>query len=278
LVVGIEYHKRFDDRNLIARRRYRSGLMGEFRLGQARLHEPWYYHHSNFQNWCTAENSDMFTYVACHYIDAVHFITGLLPVRISVYGQKEKYPNGKDGFLYTDGRVIWENGACLNVQNSMAYPDIAPGGNSQGIMMLMAGGRDGGHLDHFDSFRGVKHSYISKDDSPGSTFYNEINPDYFQMVPAEGGTLRPVGYGFRSIEFIIQNIVRANTASASLAEKPALEKRQEIIKAIDQDGIIATPANSSYNELVMEAGRLSITNDGREVMIEYGDQAGVKFR
>jgi len=30
---------------------------------------------------------------------------------------------------------------------------------------------------------------------------------------------------------------------------------------------MATPANSAYNELVIEAGRLSILNGGREVLI-----------
>ena len=40
---------------------------------------------------------------------------------------------------------------------------------------------------------------------------------------------------------------------------------------------MATPANSSYNELVMEAGRLSIQNGGREVEIRYGAGAGVQF-
>jgi hypothetical protein len=34
-------------------------------------------------------------------------------------------------------------------------------------------------------------------------------------------------------------------------------------------GHLATPANSSYNELVIEAGRASILNGGREAVIEY---------
>ncbi len=37
---------------------------------------------------------------------------------------------------------------------------------------------------------------------------------------------------------------------------------------------MATPKNSSYNELAMEAGRLSIQNGGREVEIVYGPNAG----
>ena len=41
---------------------------------------------------------------------------------------------------------------------------------------------------------------------------------------------------------------------------------------------MATPANSSYNELVVEAGRMSILNGGREVAIEYGSTPGVKFK
>ena len=79
LVVGVEYHKRFDDRSLMARRKYRAGLFGEFKLGTACLLEKWYYRHSNFQNWMTTENSDAFTYIGCHYVDLVHFITGLWP-------------------------------------------------------------------------------------------------------------------------------------------------------------------------------------------------------
>ena len=70
---------------------------GEFRLGSACLLEKWRYRHSNFQNWMTAEHSDAFTYVGCHYVDLVHFITGLLPVAVSVYGVLDRFPNGREG-------------------------------------------------------------------------------------------------------------------------------------------------------------------------------------
>ena len=139
LVVGIEYHKRFDDRSLMARRKYREGCFGEFRLGTACLIEKWYYRHSNFQNWCTTENSDAFTYIGCHYVDLVHFITGLLPVSRERLRDRDKYPNGKEGYLWTDARVIWNNGACLNVQNSLGFPDAAPGTNTQGLTLYCSG-------------------------------------------------------------------------------------------------------------------------------------------
>jgi hypothetical protein len=131
LVVGIEYHKRFDDRSMMARRKYGAGLFGEFKLGSAWLLEKSYYRHSNFQNWMTTGNSDAFTYIGCHYVDLVHFITGLLPVAVSVYGIPDQFPNGKEGFLWTDARVIWNNGASLSVQNALGFPDNAPGTNTQ---------------------------------------------------------------------------------------------------------------------------------------------------
>ncbi len=81
LFVGVEYHKRFDRRSLVARRDYRMGRFGDFVMGDAKLIEPYYYRHSNFQNWFTTQNSDPFTYIGCHYVDLVYFITGLKPRR-----------------------------------------------------------------------------------------------------------------------------------------------------------------------------------------------------
>jgi D-galacturonate reductase len=270
LVIGVEYHKRLDDRALLARRQYRDGMFGEFKIGHAEMNEPYYYRNSNFQNWCTCENSDMFTYVGCHYVDQLHFITGLMPKSVSVYGIKDKYPNGNEGYLWTDARVLWDNGACLHVTDIMGYPDEGPGGNFQGIRMYFAGEGRSGMLVHNDQFRGIEHCYLEKGSEPGDTYYSQPSPDYFKFVSLGGKGLVPVGYGYRSIELIIKNACRCIGKD--------LEQRQQIIKELDEDGIMATPKNSSYNELVMEAGRLSILNGGREVEIEYGENAGVKLK
>ena len=268
LVVGVEYHKRFDDRSLMARRKYRAGLFGEFKLGTACLLEKWYYRHSNFQNWMTVENSDAFTYIGCHYVDVVHFITGLLPAAVSVYGIPDRFPNGKEGFLWTDARVIWNNGACLNVQNALGFPDAAPGGNTQGLVMYCKGEVDGALISHSDQYRGLKYSYTKASQDPGATIYTEPSPDYFQYVDLGGKGLAPVGYGYRSVEHIIQNCIRAESEAGDLAA------RQRILKEIDATGIMATPANSSYNELVIEAARESILSGGKMVDVRYAPADG----
>jgi D-galacturonate reductase len=257
LFVGVDYHKRLDDRSLMARRKYRAGDFGEFRLGAACLMEKWYYRHSNFQNWCTKENSDAFTYIGCHYVDLVHFITGLEPVSVSVYGIADEYPNGQEGYLWTDARVIWSNGACLNVQNSLSFPDDAPGTNTQGLTLYCSGRDAGGLLRHSDQYRGLEYVYTRRPESPGGTIYAEPSPDYFQYVDLGGPGLTPVGYGYRSIEYLFRCCLRVESAG----------DRHQAIQEIDREGIAATPANSRYNELVIEAARRSILNGGVTVRL-----------
>ena len=260
--MGVDYHKRFDYRNMIARSEYRKGRFGEFRLAQANLHECWYYRDSNFQNWCTCQNSDMFTYIGCHYVDLVAFITGLRPVSVSVCGVVDKYPNGNEGFLWTDGRVIWDNGAILSVMNALGYPDAAPGGNSQAMTMWGKGEGDATLIVHDDQFRGVRYTYLAAGDSPGDTVHAEPNPDYYRLIDQGGEGLTPIGYGHRSVDYIL----RACCKAAAIED---LSERRKLIDRYDAEGIMATPVNSSYNELVIEAGRKSILSGGREVTIDY---------
>ena len=278
LFVGVEYHKRFDDRSLMARARYRQGMFGQFRLGTSCLLEKWYYCHSNFQNLFTCENTDAFVYVGCHYVDLVHFITGLLPVSVSVYGFPDRFPNGSQGYLWTDARVLWDNGACLNVQNALGFPNAAPGTNTQGLVMYCSGGDDGALISHSDQYRGLKYSYTARPDSPGATQYAEPSPDYFQYLDLGGPGLVPVGYGYRSVEYLVGACLAIEAAVQGMPESEALPRRHELLEQYDTAGIAATPANSLYNELVIEAARLSITNHGREALIDYGPTPGVRLR
>lgn len=71
---------------------------------------------------------------------------------------------------------------------------------------------------------------------------------------------------------------RIEAETAGLPADKALAKRRELIEAIDRQGILATPANSYINELVVEAARLSIVNDGAWAEITYGKTPGARLR
>jgi len=293
LFVGVEYHKRLDRRALDARGQYRRGRLGEFRCGEAKLVEPYYYRHSNFQNWFTKDLSDPFTYVGCHYVDLVWFITGLRPVEVSVRGVEGTFPNGNVGYLWSIGQVVWENGAVLSVLNGLGYPDQGAGTNDQGLCLFCEGPGCGALLRHDDQFRGVSHGYV---DAKSGAMFRFVSPDYFRLVPWEGDGLKPVGYGYDSIEALVEAALRVNAAASGgtgvspvlplkhgqdaratlqsagagpLASPEALAARQRVLADIDRRGLLATPANSFINELVTEAARLSIAQSGRHVRIDY---------
>ena len=146
--------------------------------------------------------------------------------------------------------MIWENGACLNLQNSLGYPQSGPGSNLQGMTLFCTGSGEGAMIRHSDQYRGLEYSTTDG--------YSEPSPDYFSYVDL--GKLTPVGYGYRSIEYIVR----------AAKNNPDLDK-------IDAEGIIATPANSRYNELSTEAARLSLASNGREAIIDY-EQLAVRIR
>jgi D-galacturonate reductase len=271
LFVGVEYHKRFDRRSLEARKRYRDGEFGHFKMGEAKLIEPYLYRDSNFQNWFTADKTDPFTYIGCHYVDLVYFITGLKPVEISVAGIKDKFPNGNEGYMWAQGRVRFENGALLTVSTGLGYPDDGAGSNDQGMVMYCEGENCGSMIKHNDQFRGVSHSYINNIGVAGSKF-NFVNPDFYRLVPWEGEGYKPVGYGYDSVA---ANITAMHKIE-NLENNQNILMRQEQMKLIDNRGIIATPANSYINELVVEATRESIENDGKSVKILYGKNPHIK--
>ena len=277
LLVAVEYHKRFDPRALMARQSYADGDYGEFRMGEAKMIEPYSYRNSNFANWFTVDQPDPFVYVSCHYVDQVAFITGLRPVEVSVSGVKGRFSNGNEAFMWTNGRVRFENGALLSVTSGLGYPDLGAGGNEQCITMFCEGDGQSGLIKHDDQRAGVRHCYLTAI-GPGGSHYNFRSPDYFRLIPWEGDGLRPVGYGYESIAASIRAFSAIEDAVEGMNAREAQEECTRIIERIDAKGLIATPANSFYNELVVEAGRLSIMRDGLPVEIWYGDEPHVSFR
>jgi hypothetical protein len=135
--------------------------------------------------------------------------------------------------------------------------------------MYCSNGERGALLRHDDQYRGLQYAYAEPPTGPGATPYAEPSPDYFQYVGLGGEGLTPVGYGYRSVEAIVRACLRVEAAGD-------LHARQDVMKQIDQEGILATPSNSRYNEFVTEAARLSILNGAREAVIDY-ERAAVSF-
>jgi hypothetical protein len=163
----------------------------------------------------------------------------------------------------------------LSLLNGLGYPDEGAGTNDQGLCLFCEGDNCGGLVRHDDQFRGVSHAYV---DRFSGAVFRYVSPDYFRLVPWEGDGLQPVGYGYDSIAANLSAVLRVNAAGAGLDAASSLTARQDLLQKTDDRGIIATPANSYINELVTEAARLSITQNGRHVQIEYGATPAVRPR
>jgi D-galacturonate reductase len=191
-----------------------------------------------------------------------------------VYGVKGKFPNGNEAFLWSHGRVTWENGALLSVTNGLGYPDAAAGSNDQGLIMYCEGVDQTGLIFHDDHSRGVAYSYL-EGIGPGGSQYNYVSPDFYRLVPWEGPGYKPTGYGYESVASITQTIHRLESETAGLAPEAALQRRREFMCQVDAKGLIATPANSYINELVVEAARASVLQQAASARIVYGDHPHV---
>jgi D-galacturonate reductase len=276
LFVGVEYHKRFDHRSLLARKHYRSGDLGELVIGEAKMIEPYHYRFSNFQNWFTADQTDPFVYVGCHYVDQVYFITGLRPVEVSVSGIKGTFPNGNQGYMWANGRIRFENGALLSVTNGLGYPDLGAGSNEQGLSLFFEGDQKAMAVKHNDQFRGVEYAYSTGRGAQKKIFHY-VNPDFFQLIPWEGDGLKPIGYGVDSVSATIEAVSCIEAAVGKNPER-AHEIRLELRDTIDKRGLIATPENAFINELVHEAARASIRADGDMVFIDYDPVPKIRLK
>ena len=85
--------------------------------------------------------------------------------------------------------------------------------------MFCEGDDCGAIIRHDDQFRGVSHGYV---DQPSGAAFRYVSPDYFRLVPWQGDGLKPVGYGYDSVEAIVAGGHRASTPPARASPADAL--------------------------------------------------------
>jgi len=258
LFVWIEYHKRFDNRSLLAKKAYEKWDFWNFSIWEAKMIEPWNYRLSNFQNWFTKDDADPFSYVWCHYVDLVSFITNLKVKEISVKWWLGKFPNGNEWYMWTSSRLVYENDWILSMTNWLGYPDKWAWFNEQSLMMFFEQENNSTVLKHDDQFRWCSHIYDNKEND----LFKYVNPDFFQLIPWSWEWYKPTGYWYNSIDNIINEILTIRNISN-------LEDKKEFLSKVDSKWIIATPYNTNLTDLVLEAWRVSLKNNWAIVEINY---------
>ena len=154
----------------------------------------------------------------------------------------------------------------LSVLNGLGYPDEGAGTNDQGLCMFCEGDDCG--ADH-PPRRPVPRRQPRLRRSPGRARPSASSaPTTSAWSPGRAKACKPVGYGYDSIEAIVEAAMRVNAAGAGLAESDALAQAAGGVRA-RSTAAASWPRRptASINELVVEAARMSILHDGRYVAI-----------
>jgi predicted dehydrogenase len=264
LFVGIDFHKRWDYRALIARAHWREGCYGVPRMARATMIEGDSYIRSGspFEKHFAPETSDPATYVGCHYVDQFGWFTGLRPKEVVCRAVLGQFESGTRCFSWAASQLTYDH-CVLQVINGLQHAGDHRGRNHQGLEIWGYNPKDsrGTYFCHLDNLRGMDYVFC-RDRNPGRP--TDAGSDYVGFIPRSDGApgREMVGYGWRAIESLVRTAIRVQQAGD-------LAARQELLAEIDAADLIPTPANTAYLGLVYQAMRESIAEDGLPVVIDY---------
>ena len=193
---AVEFHKRWDESNLLLREALADGQLGDIRYvtveySQRRIMR------SIFQSWL--EHTNIFQYLGVHYADLVYFLTGSLPIRALATAQPGSLvPSGLCDSEAIQAMVEWENPESgerfvSTIITSWIDPDTTSAMSDQKINVVGTKGRY--QLDQKQ--RGAQ--LVT-----GLGGVEDVNPYFSQIYRGVDGVPGVHGYGPRSIiQFLI---------------------------------------------------------------------------
>ena len=99
VVAQVEFHKRYDESNLLLYDAVSSGKLGDLLYSVIEYSQQKKLPREIFRAW--SEKSSIFQYLGVHYVDLLYFVTGFLPKRVTAWGQKN--------FLQKLGIETWDS-------------------------------------------------------------------------------------------------------------------------------------------------------------------------
>lgn len=195
--AAVEFHKRFDESNLRARRMLREGAIGDVLYALVEFSQRRTIPLETFASWSAQTN--IFQYLGVHYADLIWYCTAATPRRVLATGQKNRLAaSGIDTWdavqaliewVTADGRVF----TSTILTNWIDSPRTTAM-SDQKIKWIGTAGRveceqkDRGLLLVNDA--GVQH----------------VNPYFSDFLPDAGDRLQFGGYGYRSIDQFLRDV------------------------------------------------------------------------
>jgi predicted dehydrogenase len=186
LYGAVEFHKRFDETNLLLRQAISDDRLGKIcyatvEYSQRRMMR------GVFDSW--VDSTNIFQYLGVHYVDLVHFLTGAMPLRALATGQQGTEP----GWDAIQALIEWEEPQTerkfvSTIVSNWIDPDNTSAMSDQKITVV-----------------GTKGRYQIDQKQRGAQLVTqaggieEVNPYFSQIYLGADGSLGIHGYGPRCI-------------------------------------------------------------------------------
>jgi D-galacturonate reductase len=207
LVGQVELHKRLDEANLVVRRAIREGRLGRIAYVSVAYSQRRQIPLQMFRSW--ADRTNIFQYLAVHYVDLIYFMTGYLPRRALAIGTRGILSDlGVD--TYDSVHALLEYRHPEGAHSFIATFDvnwIDPDGSSAMSDQRFTIVAEQARIDCDQKHRGLE--LVTQAGGVRS-----INP-YFSEYLAEDDGVRFAGYGARSTTRFLEDVRSVRAAECS---------------------------------------------------------------
>lgn len=207
---AVEFHKRFDEANLLLRQSITDGRVGDLcyivvEYSQRRSIRK------VFHSWI--QHTNVFQYLGVHYVDVIYFVTGARPIRVLATGQPSNLATKDLGsFDAIQALVEWrdqrnEKSFVSTIVASWIDPDSSSAMSDQKITVVGTLGRYQSDQKH----RGVQ--LVTQQSG-----VEDINPYFTQIYAEATGEVAVTGYGPRSIQQFLSDVRDLVNSKCQLSE------------------------------------------------------------
>ncbi|MFQ5801480.1 MAG: Gfo/Idh/MocA family protein [Candidatus Methylomirabilales bacterium] len=195
---AVEFHKRFDEANLLLRKHFSEGRLGRLRYVTVEYSQRRQIR-KIFNSWINHTN--VFQYLGVHYVDIIYFVTAARPIRVVATGQPIHAMGKTHGMLDAIQAIVeWEiprTGETFvsTIVTSWIDPNASSAMSDQKITAVGTGGR---------YYSDQKHRGVQLVTERGGT--EEINPYFTQSYTGADGLPGVYGYGPRCIQQFLGDV------------------------------------------------------------------------
>lgn len=237
--AAVEFHKRWDETNLLAKKFFEAGELGQLLYSVVGYSQRISIPSQTFSSWASTTN--IFQYLGVHYVDLFYFLTKFAPVRISAIGTDGILKaNNIDTWDSVHATIVWRGASqkeCIqHISCNWIDPDKTTALSDQKYQLIGTNGR----LDIDQKNRGMELVTTEKG-------VQAINPYFSEYLPSPDGEIHFQGYGFSSIKQFITDARAINSGAISVAD---IEGKRPTLK----ESLISTAVIDSANKSLKEKG------------------------